>query len=320
MKIGVRTSLVLLVVVSVTLAAYLGVGILKLDPFTGTRTVTVSMASSGGLLPKSRVLYNGVEVGTVESVAVQPDSVRARLSVTSRYSIPADATVTVENLSLVGEQYLNFTSTTGRGPYLSDGAVISRPVVPAATVGDTLTTVQRLIGQVDTARLTSIANSINAGWIGRDDDITRLGEFAGYFSRSVTTRRTEFSALFDHAQQLVTRLDGSDRKLTVGARALATGLPSFTMLWALFPGLAKASAGAVGWTQTVTPFVATLSAYLQKLLPPLTPVLRVLLPLVQTTSPSTAVDVSALVRKGLRIVDSDGVVRFGVDLDAPEGK
>ena len=67
MKIGVKTSLVLLVVVSVALAGYLAVGILKVRHFQLTKTVTVDMATSGGLLPRSRVLWNGIEVGSVTS-------------------------------------------------------------------------------------------------------------------------------------------------------------------------------------------------------------------------------------------------------------
>lgn len=312
MRIGVRTSLVLLVVVSVALAAYLGVGILKLKPFAPTDTVTVELESSGGLLPRSRVLYNGIEVGHVTDIAVRPQGLRATLSIDSEYDIPASAQVTVANLSLVGEQYLDFSSTQATGPYIRNGAVLSRNVVTQATVGETLTNLQRLVGQIDPERLTSIANTVNAGWLGRDDDITTLGEFSNRFSRTVTTQRTEFSNLFDTAQEFVRKADGIGPKLSAGSRELAAGQKSFTDLFALFPGLARATNGAVAWSQVINPFVTQLSDYLQRILPKVTPPLGVLLPLIRQIAPATQIDIASFVQRGLQIVDENGVVRFRV--------
>ena len=312
MRIGVRTSLVLLVVVSVALAAYLGIGILKLKPFADTETVTVEMASSGGLLPRSRVLYNGIEVGHVTDIAVRPDGLRATLSIDDGYDIPADAEVTVANLSLVGEQYVDFSSTRATGPYLRDGAVLSRNVITQATVGETLTNLQRLVGQIDPKRLLSIANTINAGYIGREDDITKLGEFSNQFSRTVTTQRTEFSDLFDTAQEFVRKADGIGPPLSSGSRALGTNQASITALFGLFPGLARATNGAVAWDQVINPFVTKLSEYLQRILPKVTPPLGVLLPLISQIAPATNIDIASFVERGLQIVDENGVVRFRV--------
>ncbi|MGZ8179018.1 MlaD family protein [Williamsia sp. SKLECPSW1] len=312
MKLGVKTSLALLVVVSVGLAAYLAVGILKVRPFQSTNTVTVEMATSGGLLPRSRVLWNGIEVGSVTSIDVGAQGLRATLSLESDYRIPASSTVTVENLSFVGEQYLNFSSTTGAGPYIANGAVLDRDIDTRATVGETLTNLQRLVGQIAPGRLESIARTINAGWIGRDDDITRIGEFSRYLSRTITTDRTEFSGLFDAAQDLARTAEGIGPTLSEGSRQLLLNQPSFTQLWGLFPGLARASNGAVAWTQVVSPFLEKLDDYLTRILPKVTPPIGVLLPLLSTVAPATQVDVGSLVERGLRIVDENGVVRFRV--------
>lgn len=312
MRLGVKTSLALLVVVSVGLAAYLAVGILEVRPFQSTSTVTVDMASSGGLLPRSRVLWNGIEVGTVRSIDIRPDGLRATLSLDSGYRIPASASVTVENLSLVGEQYLNFSSTTADGPFIADGAVLEKDIDARSTVGETLTNLQRLVGQIDPGRIDSIANTINAGWIGRDDDITRIGEFSRYLSRTITTRRTEFSDLFDTAQAFVRKIDGIGPTLSEGSRQLLLNQPTFTELWGLFPGLARATNGAVAWTQVIAPFLQTLDGYLTRLLPKITPPIGVLLPLLSTVAPATSIDVGSVVRRGLRIVDENGVVRFRV--------
>ncbi|GAA2052597.1 MlaD family protein [Williamsia deligens] len=312
MRIGVKTSLALLVVVSVALAGYLAIGILKVRPFTSSNTVTVDMASSGGLLPRSRVLWNGIEVGTVKAIAIQPNGLRATLSIDSDYRIPASSSVTVENLSLVGEQYLNFSSTTAAGPWIGNGARLDKDVDARSTVGETLTNLQRLVGQVDPGRLESIARTVNAGWIGRDDDITRIGEFSQYLSRTITTQRTEFSDLFDTAQEFVRKADGIGPTLSEGSRQLLINQPPFTELWGLFPGLARATNGAVAWTQVISPFLQTLDDYLVRLLPKITPPIGVLLPLLSTVAPATQIDISSVVKRGLRIVDENGVVRFRV--------
>lgn len=306
---GAYISLAALVVVSVLLAGYLVVGILKLSPFEQKETVTLELQSSGGLLPNSRVLHNGIEVGRVTRVQVGPDGLAVSLSLDPSSRIPTSASVDVENLSLVGEQYVNFSSSDADGPYLRDGAVID-DARTASTVGELLPNLRGLLDQIDPDRLRSIASTINAGWIGRDQDLGRIGEFSSLFSRTVTTQRTEFSALFDHAQELAQRLDGYGPVLSQAAPFVDQARVPFATLWSLFPGLATATDGAVGWNQVVIPFVAKLNAYFQRLLPKTTPVIEVLAPLLRTVAPGLQVDVGSLVERGLQIVDENGVARF----------
>ena len=188
---------------------------------------------------------------------------------------------------LVGEQYLNFSSTTADGPFIANGAVLEKNIDARSTVGETLTNLQRLVGQIQPGRIESIANTINAGWIGRDDDITRIGEFSQYLSRTITTQRTEFSDLFDTAQAFVRKIDGIGPTLSEGSRQLLINQPTFTELWGLFPGLARATNGAVAWTQVISPFLQTLDDYLVRLLPKITPPIGVLRPLLSTDAPAT---------------------------------
>src|ERR1700744_3610458 len=94
----------------------------------GRYTVSVDLPASGGLYQTSVVNYRGSEVGTVKSVDVTQNGVRAVLSLKSDIAIPSDVTAAVHSRSAVGEQFLELTPRSGTvkdtGPKLRDGDVI----------------------------------------------------------------------------------------------------------------------------------------------------------------------------------------------------
>ncbi|GAB26085.1 Mce family protein [Gordonia polyisoprenivorans NBRC 16320 = JCM 10675] len=307
-------SLVMLVVVSIALSAYLVVGVLHLHPFTRYDTVSLDLTESNGLQNNSSVLYNGIQVGTVTDLRTGPDGLRATLRIRPGADVPADATVSIANLSMVGEQYVEFTSTTGSGPYLTDGAVIGNGIDPGVSVADMLTSMHGLTSQFDPATLEEIARTISEGWQGRDADLATIGRFSSLTARTIGTYRSEFSGLFDHAQELLTRLDGA--RIGAVMRATAPKLAHmnipFSTLWSLLPGLAQATEGATGWYDVIIPFTQKIGEYLNKTMPDVAAIMRVLQPTLTAVAPAGRVNLATLVEQGLRIVDENGVLRLTV--------
>lgn len=309
MNIGAKTSVALLALISLLLTGYLVTGVLKVDPLGDKNTVVVDLKASGGLLPRSKVLFNGIEVGQVSRIDSRSGGLRATLSVDADYEIPMNAAVNVENLSLVGEQYLNFSSDTGGGPYLVDGAEID-PSTSTATVSEMLGSMQELTGQIDTDTLESLAQTINEGWEGRDADLDRIGDFSKFTSQTINTHTSEFSGLFDNAQQLLLNMDGYGDVMRAAAPKLAAMNVPFATLWSLFPGLAKATEGPNGWYNVVVPFVEKIGEYLSRTLPKASPVVAVLQPYLTAAAPSMRLDLGALVERGLEVVDTNGAVQL----------
>jgi virulence factor Mce-like protein len=158
------TSMVGLALVFVVGAGYLLLGSLKIDPLHSQYHVRVQLAQSGGLLPNQDVTLRGVPVGRVQSVSVDGDKVVAIADIDDGVHIPVGGDVRVAALSAAGEQYLDFLPTTDKGPYLTDGAVVSpdrtSTPVPLATLLDHL---NGPLQQLDPAKLKAIENELGVG-------------------------------------------------------------------------------------------------------------------------------------------------------------
>lgn len=152
-------KVLLLVVITVISAAIVAVQFARVPQRLeiGRSVVTVNMRDAGGLYPHSNVTYRGVVVGTVESVETTNTGARARLSIDSDVTIPANVEASVAGMSAVGEMYIGLTPigpTTGR---LADGAVIPAARVQAPVdAGDTLDAVDHMISAVPSDRLQTV--------------------------------------------------------------------------------------------------------------------------------------------------------------------
>nr|WP_120764795.1 MlaD family protein [Mycobacterium syngnathidarum] len=129
-------------------------GVLQVRPLAATYRVTVQLSESGGLLPNQDVTMRGVRVGKVERLAFTPGGVEAVLRVSEDARIPAASSVRVSALSAAGEQYVDFAATSEDGPYLSDGAVITRDrtAVPVS-MAELLANADGVLAQVDPQKL-----------------------------------------------------------------------------------------------------------------------------------------------------------------------
>src|SRR3984957_19822681 len=105
----VWTQLAILASVTVLSVAVMAFGFVKVPALLGVGryTVKVDLPASGGLYPTSVVNYRGTEVGSVKSVDVTQNGVRAVLSLKSDVAIPADVTAAVQSRPAVGEQFLD---------------------------------------------------------------------------------------------------------------------------------------------------------------------------------------------------------------------
>ncbi|MEV0354946.1 MlaD family protein [Nocardia sp. NPDC050697] len=162
-------SLAGLLVILAGAGGYLGIGTLRMEPFHEPYRVRIELAQSGGLLPGQDVTLRGVRVGRVESVTVSGDRIVAVAAIGERHRIPAAGPVRVAALSAAGEQYLDFQPTTGDGPYLADGAVITadRTTTPVP-LADMLESLSATLAQIDPDRLAAISRELGVSEAGPD--------------------------------------------------------------------------------------------------------------------------------------------------------
>lgn len=117
-KVGAFAIIALVVLAAILLVFSKGEGW-----FASTYTLRLRADNVGGLKARSSVLISGVPVGTVTGTELSPDGkgVTILLKIQKRYGIHRDALFNVEQIGLLGDQYVVITPTENKGPLLQDG-------------------------------------------------------------------------------------------------------------------------------------------------------------------------------------------------------
>jgi len=177
----VWTQLAILAAVPVIAVGVMAFGFVKVPALLGVGryTVTVDLPTSGWLYPTSVVNYRGSEVGSVKSVNVTHDGVRAVLSLNSGIAIPSDVTAAVHSRSAVGEQFIELTPHAGTakdtGPKLRDGDVIpvGRVQVPV-DIGFLLDAANRALQAIPQDNLHTVVDEASKAVAGLGPELSRL--------------------------------------------------------------------------------------------------------------------------------------------------
>src|ERR1700761_4084630 len=175
------TQLAILASITVISIGVMAFGFVKVPALMGIGryTGTVDLPASGGLYPTSVVNYRGSEIGSVKSVDVTRDGVRAVLSLNSGIAVPSDVTAAVHSRSAVGEQFLEVTPRSGTakdtGPKLRDGAVIpvGRAQVPV-DIGFLLDATNRALQAIPQDNLHTVVDEASKAVAGLGPELSRL--------------------------------------------------------------------------------------------------------------------------------------------------
>ena len=110
-----------LAVVLALIAAFVGWNLYKKS---STTTVVAYFADALAVYPGDRVQIMGVKVGAVDSVEPAGDKMKVTLSFDSQYKVPADATASVLNPTVVASRVIQLSPPFTGGPALADNSVI----------------------------------------------------------------------------------------------------------------------------------------------------------------------------------------------------
>src|SRR5690606_10269583 len=90
--------------------------------FRKTYTLYVTASDVGGLKPNASVLMSGVQVGTVEGIALNPSgtNVTITLSIYRDYVIRDDAEFQIKQSGFLGDNFVSINPLQNRGKELGD--------------------------------------------------------------------------------------------------------------------------------------------------------------------------------------------------------
>ncbi|QIS23378.1 MlaD family protein [Nocardia terpenica] len=303
-------------------STYLTVGVAHMNPFRKTITATVTAPTSGGLLPHSKVLLSGIEVGQVKSVTHSGRGVQVVFSVDARYRIPVSSTARIESLSGLGEPYLDFRPADGRGPYLHTGqAVPADKIVTPLSIPEIAKATTELLQQLDPAALAAIVDTFSQAVAGTGALVPELSHAADLLaatllSRSGMLRRT-LVAMQAHADDM----SWSGPALTDATQPWAAFGPNVADVAAALARLIRV--GTVpgdyledtGDTIGLIPLLHEISRRVEQVGPEVTPLVPLLRPVVATaTGVADRLDLGSLIAQALHTVGPDGRLQLQISV------
>lgn len=190
-------SLVGVIAVFLAAVAWVYSGVLGVPLFRSTPSVTVNLASTGGLYVGSPVTYRGVKVGKVVSIDLSGNGVAAHFDITTGVNVPGPTAANqvvgkdgnpvqpyarVRSLSPVGEQYLDLEPLCTQpvspcpqsdyAPGLKNGDKINAAETDIpVTLGHTVEGLDGLLKQIDEKKLKALLTTAATGFGGTGDSL-----------------------------------------------------------------------------------------------------------------------------------------------------
>ncbi|MGX1806100.1 MlaD family protein [Nocardia sp. NPDC055321] len=297
---------------------HLTFGVARVDWFTDYTHATMQLTNSGGLSPHSPILLTGVKVGEITSVETTSVGVQVELRIDDHYRIPTASTVTIENLSALGEPYVHFRPATSRGPFLTDGQRIDTATIQMPlSIPDVARTVTNLMNQLHPEAITSLVHTVSSGLSGLDTVMPALSRSTNLLAATILSRTPEIRGLLTDLQAI-----GSDMQWT-GPSLNAAG-PRWGKFGVRVSEVVDAIArfaviGNVPDDYTtgdgVIPFLNKLTTYIDEVGPDIKQLAPVIQPLAATTTAAIPpIDLSSLIAQALNATSADGAVHLQINV------
>lgn len=126
--------------------------------------VSMQVADVNGLVAGSNVLLRGVPVGKVSKVTTSVDRATVDFYINDQFHVPVDSDVRLENLSALGESYIELIPRSARGPMFHDGErIATESVKQPASISELANSFVRVLNQLDRGSLERITNEADTG-------------------------------------------------------------------------------------------------------------------------------------------------------------
>lgn len=162
MKLRDVVSFLAFCAILVLVFGYFGTLGLRVQPPSDRTTVSMDIPDINGLVAGSKVTLRGVPVGEVSNVRTSTHAATVDFYFQGRYRIPVDTEVRLENLSALGESYIDLRPHSVGGATMRDGQrIATESVVQPASISELAASVVRVLGQLDPGALQRIIGEAN---------------------------------------------------------------------------------------------------------------------------------------------------------------
>ncbi len=315
MNVRAAVSLSAIAAVLVLGIGYMTVGVLHVDPRRGYLDAELHLGNSGGLGVNAPVLLDGIRVGRTEQVSKQAEGVLVRLRIDKRYLVPLSSSVRVEQLSALGEPYVEFDAPSGAGPYLADGQrIATRQVQVPMTITALSTRFVDVLKQLNPQTIANLVGTFDRALSGTDAAMQTLERSTTLLAATLLSRADATRRLFGDIQALGGNIDWLGPSLSTSGPQFGEFGKSLSDVVQQASTLVESRPVADYFTgDGLTPFLDRLTDFMNKIGPSVAPLAPVLQPVVaDAIDRAPRFDLSALIDQSLHGVDPDGTLHFRI--------
>jgi phospholipid/cholesterol/gamma-HCH transport system substrate-binding protein len=320
-KPGSVVSLAAIAAILIIGSSYLSFGVVKVGWLKNYTDATMVLADSGGLLPRSKVLLSGIEVGKVTSVSHTGNKVSVQFRVDDKYRIPTSSIARIESLSGLGESYLDFRPRGGgAGPYLRDGQTVDADkIVMPISIPEVAQTATRILNQLDPQAMGAIIETFSQGLAGTEGVIPQLSRSTDLLAATLLARSDVIRDMLVAFQAKASDMSWSGPALHDAADPWAAFGPRVSEVAASIARvIRKGDVPADYLTDTadtvgLVPFLRQLAAKIDQIGPDLASMIPLLQPLAAlATNAVRPLDIGGLITQALSATSPDGTLNFQI--------
>ncbi|MDN2495328.1 hypothetical protein A5780_31675 [Nocardia sp. 852002-20019_SCH5090214] len=296
---------------------YLAIGVLRIEWFSTRTHVTMALPEAGSLKSGSPVLLRGVKVGRIVAIEKAVRGVEVKLDLDSAYRIPASGTATVEDLSALGEPYIEFAPKSSDGPYLRDGQRLeSAQVVLPRSIPDVAQTVTDLLKQLNPQAISDIVRTLDQALTGTQAVMPKLAASTTLLSETILSRSPAIRQILVNLQTMGSDMDWAGPSMTAAGPLWEEAGTWGALIADSIARLARIGNMPEDYMQGngVVPFLGKVGDYLDRIGPELRQLAPTIQPLAESAKSSMPqIDLSDLIARALSATGEDAIqVHIGV--------
>lgn len=213
-KRDVISYLTFIAIIALALVYFASLG-LRVRPPADRINLSMDVPDVNGLVADSNVLLRGVPVGKVIRTSTSVNAASIDFYINSGYSIPVDTEVQLQNLSALGESYIDLRPRSEDGPLLHDNQrIATESVVQPPSISELATSVVRILHQMDPGALARIIAESDAALPDPVAVLPNLSRAATMFNNMINGLNGEGRALLSNFQTLIRNSEWVNPDLT----------------------------------------------------------------------------------------------------------
>lgn len=188
-------------------------------------TVTAVFTNVLDLVRQASVQVNDVAVGQVQDISLGPDgkSALVKLEINGDVHLPANATASIQQTSLLGEKFVELAAPPNPEGTLGNGATI-RNTSEGIQIEQIFEALSLLLTSGHIGRLHDIVVELNKATQGRTADVRALLDNADKVIASIDAHRNDIVAALGQINTLANTLNANQHNISIALRDLPAGL------------------------------------------------------------------------------------------------